>query len=145
MRRNPLAGLLAALGTLALGGCGTYANLLDMDGAVGATKVFRVYGGARLDLEEAEELRADPSPNTPMTTSDQLDRLVRRCYLLGVDLPVCCVLDTLTLPLTATAEWESKVGAPSGLRSGNTTQTYVSPVQASATPDAAPPAGDPSR
>lgn len=97
--------VLAALGAFALGGCGAYMNLLDSGGDMPAEKVFQVYGGTRIDLEQAERVAADTTGQKTGIT-DPTTRTLWRAYLLGIDLPLSAVVDTVTLPLTYCAAWE---------------------------------------
>jgi uncharacterized protein YceK len=93
-----------------LSGCGTFANLSI--GARQGWKNAQIYGGVRRDVQSAEEFIAHS-----WTSGDNLDipqdiGTVVGVGLVGIDVPLSAIADTLTLPLTIPAAiWGSNGNA----------------------------------
>jgi uncharacterized protein YceK len=113
---------------LLLSGCGTMANL-----SIGARQGWKnalIYGGVRRDVQTAEEFVANN-----WTSGDNFDwqqdvGTVVGVGLVGVDVPISAITDTLTLPITIPAAiWGGNGGKPT--------------VSAKANPPAAPTPGNP--
>jgi uncharacterized protein YceK len=121
----------AALGiaVLFLSGCGTVANL-----ETGARQGWRnalIYGGVRRDVQSAGKW-IDHS----WTWGDNLDVVqdigtVVGVGLVGVDIPLSAIGDTLTLPVTVPiALWNNSVNRTSYSRKTSTTPPTVATVPA---------------
>ena len=107
------ATLLAAAAACALGGCGTVTNLGP--GECGAPSPRKVYGGVGADLECLGGLLGSLLPEnsedgcwhlmkvTWPVRADVARDLPGAIWLVAVDIPLCVVLDTLTLPVTIPA------------------------------------------
>jgi uncharacterized protein YceK len=92
-------------------GCGTAMNLWRpcSGGAAHLPEPYRIYGGVRADVEmAAAALQAAPDATKEAHHSPQPigQALVAACC--AVDLPLSCVADTLTLPLTIVAALNSR-------------------------------------
>src|ERR1700687_1979805 len=99
MRRS---GVLASLAMLAVGlfaGCNTMIGNLGGYGSLRG-HYLEPYGGVKLSLEAGTERwrEATDSPN-----AESIASFLAGAYVLGVDLPLCAVADTLTLPITIPA------------------------------------------
>lgn len=82
-------------------GCGTFANLSI--GARQGWKNAQIYGGVRRDVQSAEDFVAHS-----WTSGDNLDiqqdiGTVVGVGLVGIDVPLSAIADTLTLPITIPA------------------------------------------
>lgn len=121
------ASLRAALWLAALvpGGCGTVANLEI--GARQGWKNAQIYGGVRRDVKSAQQFFADNW--TPPNNSDVQQDIgaVVGVGLVGMDVPLSAIGDTLTLPVTIPAAiWGSSTASPSVSRK-NTSAAPASP------------------
>jgi uncharacterized protein YceK len=128
MHRRSAIGLAGTL-ALALGGCGTANNLLLPEGeakAQGAGPPARVYGGVGLDARVgtswlAAPFGGQPAPDVPAWEKalDGTCKVAIGAFVLGVDLPLSLVGDTVTLPLTvpATLQKQREQGADTKGRS----------------------------
>ncbi len=88
--------LVTAVAVFGLAGCGTVKNLEDRPMGYFRPKgdaEKRVYGGVRIDAEWASGYFVRDGDWFLGT------------YLLAVDLPLCAVADTMTLPITLCAAW----------------------------------------
>jgi uncharacterized protein YceK len=98
-----MAASLALAAALALGGCGTAANVFQLKPEEGGGSI---YGGVRADLASvrgyAEDLQDAPD------VRDQIDGASEALFVAAVDLPLSAVADTLTLPWT----WAAGLGMP---------------------------------
>lgn len=103
-----------AVAALILSGCGTFANLSI--GARQGWKNAQIYGGVRRDVASATDW-----VQHSWTWGDQFDLqrdvgTVVGVGLVGIDVPLSAIGDTLTLPVTIPAAiW----GGTSGRRNGN--------------------------
>ncbi len=97
MRKLPFAACLA-VGAMSLSGCGTICNLVDgySPPPVGSQRPA-VYGGVLLDLSVLDEIERHPPKE--LDKGDPRPVMVWMVCLM-VDLPLSCVGDTLTLPIT---------------------------------------------
>lgn len=98
MNRTGASAVLAALGALCLGGCGTFTNLCFPED-IPPGKGCRVYGGTRLDLEQTAELYQDRPGSSSGPVSKTTQELVGTC-IFAADLPLSLAADTITLPFT---------------------------------------------
>jgi uncharacterized protein YceK len=125
MRRASLTAVLL-LAAVAPSGCGTIANLST--GAENGWKNAQIYGGVRRDVKSANEWFADSW--TPANDSDVMQDIgaVVGVGLVGLDLPLSAIGDTLTLPLTIPASiWGSSTPAPTVSRKNNTPPPAAAP------------------
>ncbi len=95
-------GVLANLAILAVG---LFAGCNTMIGNLGGYGRFRghylePYGGVKLSLEAGTECWREA---TDSTHAERIGPFLAGTYVLGVDLPLCAVADTLTLPITIRA------------------------------------------
>ena len=108
------AALLAAAVACALGGCGTMRNLGPGEGAASALR--KVYGGVGADLECLGGLLGSIASSVEKprwhllsvkwSVADGVDstwQMAGALWITAVDIPLCVVLDTLTLPVTIPA------------------------------------------
>jgi uncharacterized protein YceK len=113
MRRRTAA-VLAAVLAGALGGCGTANNLLQPEykgeGQEPGPVAKHVYGGVGLDAKVGSAWLAAPFVEKSPPEVGAAEKVVETtckvgigAYVLGVDLPLSAVADTLTLPLTVPA------------------------------------------
>jgi hypothetical protein len=117
MIRAVIRAAAAAWVVSGLAGCGTFENLSG-DGHGPASS--EVYGGVGRSLVHCRDIfggfRTPAGESCPSVlgggseSGKSLDRAFQLCVLgpllLGVDLPLCAVADTLTLPVTVPAAWE---------------------------------------
>jgi uncharacterized protein YceK len=119
--RPRMAACLAALLASALGGCGTFVNCVGWNGPAGR----EIYGGVKQDAQNGKEHFTEafygptpsfsPYPEKP----DTGNRVLAKTFcagcgigMLGVDLPISFVADTLTLPVTIPATLMKKPDKP---------------------------------
>jgi uncharacterized protein YceK len=129
MRRQAV-GLTAVL-AFALGGCGTFHNLLPPDPKAEKKaekeaprpEAKSVYGGVGLDasvgaswLAAAFVPASQPHVTALETAVDSTCKVGIGAYVLAVDLPLSAVADTLTLPITvpATLKKPARPDKPAG-------------------------------
>lgn len=86
----------------ALNGCGTALNFHDGSNSMWLKNgdPRKVYGGVRLDAECGAYLLAEAFTETDLV------RLAWSAWVLGIDLPLSAVADTVTLPMTIRAAKE---------------------------------------
>jgi len=101
---------VAALLAVTLTGCGTVMNLREMtvpeprDGEISVFEPGRhaapklVYGGVKLDAVAGRGWFEEAAHDPP--------KALLGLYVWGVDLPLCAIADTLTLPQTLSADFE---------------------------------------
>ncbi|HEY7155652.1 MAG TPA: YceK/YidQ family lipoprotein [Gemmataceae bacterium] len=119
--RPRMAACLAALLASALGGCGTFVNCVGWNGPAGR----EIYGGVKQDAQNGKEHLTEafygptpsfsPYPEKPDTGNRVLTKtFCAGCGIgmLGVDLPISFVADTLTLPVTIPATLMKKPDKP---------------------------------
>src|SRR5580704_2505731 len=100
MRRNDVWASLAVLAPVMCGGCGTMVGNLGGFGIMRGHEM-EPYGGVKICLEAGtENLKKVVHPATDQSRWDGVYPAV---YMLGVDLPLSAVADTVTLPLTIRA------------------------------------------
>jgi uncharacterized protein YceK len=107
-----VAAFLAA--TVPLTGCGTFANMLGakQDGPTAHEQESgKIYGGVRMDCEAFFSY-------PPETVEQAAIKSLQAC-LLTVDLPLCVVADTLTLPATISYTLECQAAAKEWNRAGS--------------------------
>jgi uncharacterized protein YceK len=112
------------LAALLAGGCGTVANLEI--GARQGWKNAQIYGGVRRDVNSAEQWFADNW--TPAGNADVQQDIgaVVGVGLVGLDVPLSAIADTLTLPVTIPAAiWGSST--PSVSRKNNSAAPAANP------------------
>lgn len=124
------ASRLAALGivVLLLGGCGTMGNL-----SVGRRQGWKnalIYGGVRRDVQSAADW-----VDHDWTWGKNLDILqdvgtVVGVVLVGIDVPLSAIADTVTLPLTVpVAIWtRARTPAAAGRQSAPTPPPVAEPI-----------------
>src|SRR4051794_35176803 len=102
--------------TAVTGGCGT---VHDLRGQGDELSPARVYGGVCLDAEGVTGLLGDTTGGHGGLPGRAV-QIVMGSYLLAVDLPLCAVADTLTLPVTlpvalraSTPNWSAHPGPES--------------------------------
>jgi uncharacterized protein YceK len=112
MLRLPTA--LLALTLCATAGCGTCFNMAEQPSATcwpnNLAPTLRMYGGLRYDVEVMQTAVSGGH-------FDAFDFAVYMPwfeYLLAVDMPLCLVADTVTLPWTLEATLERSEGVPRG-------------------------------
>lgn len=121
MRAKAAAGLAAVL-AVGLSGCGTVVNCLNVQG----TAARAIYGGVRQDADNGtrhlgEAFSGSPPtfskiPQPPSAGRDFASKsFCAACgaCMLALDLPICAVADTLTLPVTVPATLAKKKKASS--------------------------------
>jgi uncharacterized protein YceK len=104
-----------------LGGCGTVVNCVNVNG----TPAKQIYGGVRQDARNGKDHLAEafsgscpsfsPYPEQPSPGKELMTRsFCAGCgvCMLAIDLPVCAVADTLTLPVTIPATLMNRKARP---------------------------------
>ncbi len=126
MRRASLA-VAPALAAVVLAGCGTIANFGDR-----GWQNSRIYGGVQRDVKSTEQWIED-NPISAQTDLMHDVGTVVGVGLIGLDVPLSAIADTLTLPITVpVALW----GGP-----GSAANVSRKPAAASPPPKTSAPAG----
>jgi uncharacterized protein YceK len=107
MRKRELAATLVTAATLALGGCGTAANVLLLKPEEGGQSI---YGGVQADLHSAKGYAAEVSDSSDIR--EQIDGASEALFVAALDLPLSAVADTLTLPWTLATRLGQPAMAP---------------------------------
>jgi uncharacterized protein YceK len=103
--RVKLCSLLFAIASLVQSGCGTLINLDIKDGG----RVSEIYGGVRFDIEIANNQvqgARDGGQRLFGGEHGPVSCLVTAIAIGLIDVPICAVLDTATLPFTIYATIE---------------------------------------
>jgi uncharacterized protein YceK len=122
-------GAALLLAALVPSGCGTVANL--QIGARQGWKNAQIYGGVRRDVKSAQEFFADNW--TPANNSDVQQDVgaVVGVGLVGMDVPLSAIADTLTLPVTIPAAiWGSSTPSPTVSRKNTSAANPAAPAAA---------------
>ncbi|MCI0456174.1 MAG: YceK/YidQ family lipoprotein [Gemmataceae bacterium] len=106
MSRKPITVALGLAVACVVGGCGTVLNTVNL--APHGEAPQRVYGGVQFDAEEGvQAIKQAFESDDQLPDTERGGRpiaLATGAYYLLIDLPLCVVGDTLTLPWTVAAE-----------------------------------------
>jgi hypothetical protein len=112
MARAVLAVGLAVAALSALSGCGTWLNVQDLPPTIALrdqrVPTQRVYGGVRDDLAIGTGLLQEGRAESPWHFALGL-------YVLAVDLPLCILPDTATMPWMIGSALDRHMGYPRGV------------------------------